>query len=524
VWLEPQVSVRAWMLVAGFVVLIAVWHFAVKRWFGRRESLFDIAILVDGGEGLGGELVDALQFDSRTATTWGSHALREAVIDRVAQQARHIDVLSGFSAAPLMRRGAVLAATALACIAVALAWPDFASTFWQRLQLSHVHYPTRTIIDRVVINGREVSIVPGEEARVACAEGRPVEFAVYVSRHLPSVGTAAWKSYGGRRGRLTLESTVPVDELGWRSDTVLKGSLDRLAEPIRYQVYAGDAWTDPAWIEVVPVPVVQSRLIAAPPDYARAARPPSTDDGGAHSIEVLEGSEVAIQVEAANKPLASVTAKVGDAQVSLHAVDESRRTWRLEPAGTALATITRDTPYRLEVLDDDGLAPENRLEGTVRIRPDRNPRIGATITTRFVVPTGYPMLEYKVWDDYGVGGIVVRATIDREGASGRTRIDARSIPVLGGGPVLADALPSGVQRFPLALSSLNLVKGDRLELIVEATDYRGKLPGKTAASEAIVLNVTDARGVESAVTELDPALEEQFQTLIERQLDIGASK
>ncbi|MEX0641857.1 MAG: hypothetical protein WD468_04110 [Pirellulales bacterium] len=524
VWLEPQVSVRAVALVGVLAALIVVWHFAVRRWFGWRESLLDMAVLVERREGLGSDLVDALEFDSPAAESWGSRALREVVIERAAQKTGDIDVLAGFSARPSVRRGAVLAATAAACLTVVLVRPDYAATFWQRLRLGHVHYPTRTVIDRVVINGREVQVVPGETTTLSCAEGRPVEFAVHVSHELPSEGRAEWKSYGGRRGSVSLDSTAPTEALAWRSTTVLQGALDRLAEPLRYQVYAGDAWTDPAWIEMVPLPVVQSRLVATPPDYATSAQPPGGDEAGAHSIEVLEGSQVAIQVLSTNKPLARVTARLGDAQYSLRAIDAARRTWRLDSPGTPLASVARDTAYRLEMVDDDGLAPEHRFEGSVRIRPDRAPRINATVTTRHVVPTGYPMIEYRVWDDYGIGEILVRATIDREGASGRTRIDAPPIRVLAKGPVLADALPAGVQKFPLALSALNLVKGDRVELVLEATDYRGKLAGKAAASEALVLNVTDARGVESAVTELDPALEEQFQALIERQLDIGASK
>src|SRR5688500_17765353 len=59
VWLEPQVSIRAWMLVAAFVALVAIWHFAVRGWLRRRESLLDVAMLIERREGLGSELVDA---------------------------------------------------------------------------------------------------------------------------------------------------------------------------------------------------------------------------------------------------------------------------------------------------------------------------------------------------------------------------------------------------------------------------------------------------------------------------------
>jgi hypothetical protein len=148
----------------------------------------------------------------------------------------------------------------------------------------------------------------------------------------------------------------------------------------------------------------------------------------------------------------------------------------------------------------------------------------ATMKTRRVVPTGCPRIAYRVTDDLRIGRLVVRAAIEREAASGKRRIVHSPVPIPLAGTAPDTARPAVSGTFPFALGPLKLVKGDKVEVVLEATDHRGSVPGKVAASAPIELFVTDARGVESAVTELDPALERQFQTLIERQLEVGRSR
>jgi hypothetical protein len=65
------------------------------------------------------------------------------------------------------------------------------------------------------------------------------------------------------------------------------------------------------------------------------------------------------------------------------------------------------------------------------------------------------------------------------------------------------------------------MKGDQLKVTVEAVDYRGSLPGKSAASEPLSLFVTDERGVLAAMVESDQRSARQLDAIIERQLGIG---
>jgi hypothetical protein len=179
--------------------------------------------------------------------------------------------------------------------------------------------------------------------------------------------------------------------------------------------------------------------------------------------------------------------------------------------------------YNVTAIDVDGLSPQRPAGGALRIKVDRPPRISAQATTRHVLPTGRPTIEYRVADDYAVARVVATATVVREGPDGTERSAAAPFVVATGAPTLDDA--DGQRReFVAPLGALGLKKGDRLELVFEAVDYRGETPGKRAAADPLVFHITDVAGVESAVTEIDPLLEQQLQSLIEEHLGIGASK
>src|SRR5262249_20213141 len=62
--------------------------------------------------------------------------------------------------------------------------------FLNRLLLGSAHYPTKTQIIQVVINGKPVALNLGREATVPCPYGQPLEFRVHGAGELPELGTA----------------------------------------------------------------------------------------------------------------------------------------------------------------------------------------------------------------------------------------------------------------------------------------------------------------------------------------------
>lgn len=537
---EGGAAFRAAMLLA--VAAAVVW--GAQRWawpwLKNRESDLDVALLIEdqhsAAQGpLGRDLVAALQFDTPAAADWGSTALEQAVVEQVAEQAAEIDLTFGLRTDVLARRAAALFVSALiGAVAIAL-YPNHAAAFFNRLLLGRMHYPTATVIEKIVINGQEIPPAIGREAaNVACAEGQPVTIEVFARGELPAAGRVEMRIAGERRLTVRLPSAANADQLADRKWTAYVGRVERLDDDATYQVFLGDAWTDPARIELVPLPVIDSQLVVTPPEYARAvlAGQRHAPSPGSRSLEVLEGSRVAIEVTCHNKPLASAAVTIGEKEYPLAKLDDDGRRWWFDPSGTPLERVTEAAAYKITAVDVDGLAPHRSVEGALRIKIDRPPRISASAKTRHVLPTGRPTIEYRATDDYAVARVVAKAMVVRQGPADVKRFAREPIVVAAGTPTLAEADDDGTgsasggrrRDFAVPLASLGVKKGDRLELVLEAVDYRGSTPGKSAAADPLVFHITDVAGVESAVTEIDPVVEQQLQSLIEEQLGIGGSK
>ena len=93
----------------------------------------------------------------------------------------------------------------------------------------------------------------------------------------------------------------------------------QLVDTLDFQIYLGDAWTDPSRLEVIPLPNVQPKLTVSPPAYARAVASKAADEGtpGVRQLSVLEGSRVDLEIQCLNKPLVAATAH--DRQASIPA-------------------------------------------------------------------------------------------------------------------------------------------------------------------------------------------------------------
>ncbi len=201
VWVLLAAFVVDWLLElpriyrAGSLAVIGVtllWAFRrfVRPSLGQRESLIDMALFVEGRHKIDTDLVAALEFESPEADAWGSRELEDAVIDRVSDLSRGVNVFHGMDYATVLRRGTSLAALVVLIAAGAGLFPGHAAAFLDRLLLGHAHYPTRTQIVHVVINGQPVDLSPGKVTTVPCPYGHALEFRVHGAGELPETGTA----------------------------------------------------------------------------------------------------------------------------------------------------------------------------------------------------------------------------------------------------------------------------------------------------------------------------------------------
>jgi len=518
----------------GRVVVLAAWLMAIG-WFAWRhmlpqmldtESLEQLALAVEHRQGIDSDLVAALQFDAAPVGAWGSPRLSSAVVEYVAEFSPSLNVFEGFSWRPLPRRLIVAAIAALVAFALCVRHPDHAAAFWNRFWLGTAHYPTRTVIAKLAINGQQVPVYHAEPVRLRMAQGQPLQLQAEWSGEPPDAG--AVRVHGLRTGSnatWTLkpglaESRASIGEARRSEKPGLVSSAfhlepQSLTEDVRLRVQLGDAVADAVEINVVPLPVVELRWMATSP------RPRGTSDElaippGARQFAVRAGTQVSLRLECLNKSLKSAELVLPEGTVPL--AQESPTEWT-SPAGTALDHVLEPLTYEIQIIDEDGLSPEPRVTGQIRLRPDRPPRVAAAVISKKVLPTAKPRIAFGAADDYGIKQVSM--TIEIIPPEGAPRRDERVIWTATG---KRGAQTTVREEAVLNLSPYQLAKGDLVRVTLEADDDRGPAPSQHGQSEPLTFEITDRNGILSSLMETDQQSAKQLDAIILRELGIGGGK
>jgi len=500
------------LLVCAGVVVWAFRRFALP-WLGGRETELDMALLVEREERIDTDLVAAVQFEWPDAPAWGSVQLEQAVIEQVADRGKRINVMRGLSRRELHRRTLLLALTVVVWAVVALLAPGHVTTFLSRFVLGSRHYPTRTVIEKILINGEDPTAA--ENNSIYVLYGRPVQFEVTCKEdgELPESGRA---DLAARRSGLKTSLALKPDP---ERKNVYLGELPRLVETVEYQLFLGDAWTDSANLVVAALPVVAVELEVEPPAYAKKDSTPTPMPTGLRQISVIEGSRVIVKVHA-DKQLEEATLSIEEQPYELTRKESGGPgdLWVLDADDSPLHCVTKPIRYSIQVTDRQRQQLERPIEGVIRIQADALPRVTAGIITQYVLPTARPTVYFGATDDYGLARVViVREVI---GAGGESRVDEVVVY-----PLPTDKPPQRrLERgSPLDLGPMDLVKGDQVQITVRAVDFRGPQPGKSAEAEPLIFQVTDEQGILASMMEADIQSARQLKTMIQRQLGIGES-
>lgn len=483
---------RVILIVLGATAAFAAFYFFTRPLIGVCETTEDMALLVERNQQIDSDLIAALQFESPDAVAWGSPQLEHAVIDYVAKAGRAINVFDGFSIEQMVRRVLILSITVGTLAALHVLFPIHTQVFWHRIAMSADHYPTETVIDRIVLNHQVVFERSGYECQPASSiapQGRPLNFTIQCRGDLPEAGTVEFISSGDgpahefkvelkrlsheqrlarlRQGQARIEAAISdpgidlkgpwqqqlADLLGFDAPSIVEllpqasqdrdklgeardklgaiikawkdnertalytGSLDRFVDPLTYTIHLGDAWTDRASVEMIPLPIVEPKLRVTAPEYARGAIDDRVDPS-AHQISVLEGSQVSVALECTNgKRLAdawmTVTSGKSSERLTLTRVHKSGRRWSLDTADTPFAAIENDLRFEIQVKDEDGLHLESPVRGFIRIRPDRPPTGTIHWVHKLALPTARLALDYNITDDFGIARLVLHTQVER---------------------------------------------------------------------------------------------------------------
>ena len=538
-------------LTGGIAALGLVWLFARFTWpyLIFPETSTDLVLLVEQQHGLDNDLIAALEFDSARAAHGGSDDLASSVVDEGVSTSQRVNVFAGFPLRALRQRLGLLFLCLVAAVVLILAFPDYAQVFAARwLQAASTHYPTQTRIVLVSINGQVVlseEVGDGQVPVTArAAQAQPLKIVVEAQGELPDSGTV--RLIAAERGTESVVALERVPEGENAASQRYHGILDRLNGPLAYQIDLGDAWTEPARIEMIPLPVVQLEIIPHPPAYASQAMD-GMAGAGKRIVQVLEGTNVDLAVRCVNQKelheaVVSVTNDEKTWTADLQPSDDDPAVWQYRgrdaEAGedTPFRNVMRPTRFTLRVIDEDGLQPAGTLQGSLRIKADRPPTASARLVHQVVLPTAKPVIEYRVNDDFGVS--VIRLIVTIQNTSEEFVAVTNDVPIAD--DTVPVELPSRVIElneevipstelpmdavYALDLSAFELAKGDRLKLELEAVDYRGENQGQAYRGDPLYLLVSDESGVLSAISESDEKSEKQLSDIIRRELGIGDSQ
>lgn len=518
---------RSFTLVRPARLLLDVVWLGIGLWICRRmllpawthrEDEVDAALRIERRRGIDADLVAALQFDEALragrAADYGSVQLSSRVVENAAELSRDVDP----SAEPTERlapeRRFGLGFVLSLAVVFAAIYPAHVGAFLQRVLLVNAHYPTKTQIGEIRIDGRVVAWpTVGEPPQIVVAQGRPVALELHAGGDVPSMAFLKLRGVAGTDAMIDLPPTEA-------DAAIFRKQLPTLVETVEGRFFAGDAYSESFKLVAAPLPTLTVSLEVRLPDYAAGAaiEPPPP---GRLNAAVLEGSDVAVRLVCANKALKSAKLMVGGktfplreeqpADVAPEPAVEAGRAWRLDSSGTPLAAIAQPLDFELQIEDADGFVLPEPMRGTIALRPDQPPTVAAEVVSKFVLPSGKPKISYQAGDDLGVQSLAIVRQVFR--ADGTTSEDRLEMPLPPSGPRTALA-----GKFPLPLAELELHKGDRVTVRVEARDRSGDEHRAKAASEPFTLEVTDEQGLYEAMAETDQRSASKMDEIIQKQL------
>jgi hypothetical protein len=322
-------------------------------------------------------------------------------------------------------------------------------------------------------------------------------------------------------------------EVGNTAVVAFHGRLERLTSSVSYRARLGDSQTKNARLTMLPLPIVELTGEITPPVYTRSER--QRVRPGTLQFSVLEGSAVAFELHAHNKPLASAWAVVEHngrevrGEFRSQGIDKSQ--WSCGAVALGLTQINDEVRFWIEVVDQDGLGLSAPLQGAIRVQRDAPPVATLSANHRVVVPTANPMLDYRVSDDYAIAAIRLHAQIKPPAVAGdglKERAPANhdravrfDLPLPGGADAITELPFHG--RVPVDMSALAPRSGETLRVVLEVVDGRGDSQGVSFETQPVLLEVADESRVLASIAESDEQTERRLTEIIQRQLEVRSS-
>lgn len=412
----------------------------------------------------------------------------------------------------------------------AVVFPQYVAATFRRMFFGDARYPSLT---QIALRSAPLRLVQGDDWKLELGLSGKIPSAVTLKTRTVSPAAA---------GSEHKWASVPVRPIiGYTYGLV----LEKVQDPFEFQVFAGDAWTEPAVVTVlVPVAVLDPLVDAVPPAYS-GLKP--VKDAPVVGAAVLEGSTVTVKVPV-TKPLAGgVLSVTGEASVPVKPQGETLtgvasfvalyQAQTSGVAGVALAARNGAIGFTVKVKDRDGLNNSEPLAlYSLRVQKDLPPKVVIVSpgSDRLSVPYAEWKIACEATDDYGVrkawlvwdvfpteaADAKESGSSSESGSSGESGGARAPRPLRSGRaeiPIAADAVQwSGVAT--LDMVAAKAAPGETLFVWVEAVDARGETrEDARGRSQVIRLSVVDENDKWAEIQGRLQAIEEGVIRMQDRQ-------
>jgi hypothetical protein len=284
------------------------------------------------------------------------------------------------------------------------------------------------------------------------------------------------------------------------SDSLFRHEVRSLGLSTVYYASSGDVSTDEYRLTVLDRPIVRMlRLTVTPPAYTGLAAYQPGDHVG--DVTGLKGTRVQYEVES-SKPLRSASIVFDDGTEHPLAVDGVR--------STAGIRLTRNTGYRLQLVDEESLENRDPVRYVLAVVADRAPVVHIDLPGANIDVAGnenLPMM-FNISDDYGVGRLRLAWRLTHSRYERPAEHDSYlDIPLPQG------TTTSGYAPFTWPLEGLSLVPEDVVTYYAEVFDRDNVSGPKIGRSESYTLRLP-------SLEEVFASLDEQHDTGLEAMQDI----
>jgi hypothetical protein len=488
VHLVPEVR----LVLLGCVLAASVWlaiRYVFKPLIVQFNDL-DIALKIEERwPGLNDRLASTIQFLSNPSDdALGSKAMRDHTVAQTIEETKTIDFREVIDARPIRNALGWSASVVGAAVLLLVMVPISSRLALQRLFVPYgaAEWPKLTHLT-----------ILDSETRHKAAKGEPFTLAVGVAKgeHVPS---SARVKYIFADGETSEEPLRPAD------DGVFRGRLETVTRDFKFTVSAGDDKTA-AWdVKVVPPPVLTDLVVKAiPPEYTGQA--PQTLAPGNTQLKAVFGTRVEL-VGKANKPLASVTLRVGEGLST-----EAAKLTANAQGVTATLAAEVSVPFWFELKDTDGFKNQEAVRYELRTVPDETPRVSfedptndRDVPSKAVVP-----LQIAVDDDYGIHSVRMVYKIARGGSEPSKEV----ILPLFDGTAKREGGPSKheVVNYRWNLAPLKLEPGTIISFHADARDFDNLKGPNLGKSRELRLRIVSDEEAGRQIEEQQRALKDDIE-------------